>query len=580
MKNYLIILFSLFSYSLYSQPIQVVFSDELRGANDWGDYNNDGYLDFMKIGRTGQIPNQYLKAALYINNYGGYFYEYPNLQFIAIDETNRKGSIKWIDYNNDNILDLFISGDTDITYNTTPISKLYKNNGNSTFSEIVLPFANKAGGAGWADFDNDGDFDLILLGDTTIIYFNDGNESFIAYTDSVINKIANESFALGDFNNDGFIDMIGESKVDYKIKLYKNIGDGSFIEISDNNFPLIEGSIDLGDYDNDGDLDIILSGSIIEPTRCYIFKNNGNFVFSLLTTIGAYSGSYWGDYNNDGKLDFINTGGGHDGDMGVYGGTEYYRNIGNNNFIPDIDLYDEDGYDAKWADIDNDGDLDISISDYNYIFNIYSNTTSTINLPPNAPTNLTTTTNGNDLILQWDKPTDDHNPSSSLSYNVYFGTSDSLTKIISPMSELSNGVRKLSGLGNAGMNNFYILKNLPDGQYVWGVQAIDHSFKGSAFSVCDTIDFVTNNPKLQTSNLKFKVFPNPIISGNDFTIYCSETNTNSVIEIYNITGELICSQPAQTNRTKIITANFGKGVFWVKVKNSEGLISLEKLIIL
>lgn len=579
MKAFVIFLYIIaHSCFLYSQPTTVIFSDNIRGANDWGDYNNDGYLDFIITGLAGQYPNQYLKTALYLNS-GGYFYEISNFP-LAIDVSYQKGRIKWIDYNNDNNLDLFITGDTDITYNIVQVSKLYKNNGSGTFTEVTnLPFANKMGCAGWADFDNDGDFDLLLTSDTTCIYISEGNDLFTKLSDFPINMIANKPFALGDYNNDGYIDILAYVSGN-NISVFKNNGNGSFIEQTTINFPLIDGTIEWGDSDNDGDLDIIMSGNRTSgSTISYLCVNNGSNSFSSIQLSAGYVGtSSWGDYDNDGKLDFIITGDFYDGDMGYGWETEFYKNYGSNNFQPDIQLFNEGGNEAQWVDYDTDGDLDISIAGHNGVVNIYNNNCPQINLSPNAPTNLTTVTNGSDLILQWNKPTDDHNPSSSLSYNVYFGTIDSLTKIISPMSDLSTGNRKLSGLGNAGMNNFYILKNLPDGQYVWGVQAIDHSFKGSLFSICDTIDFITSINKYTKSGL-FSIYPNPSVKTITVDIQ-KPVNEKTNIEITDINGLLIYSDklPQQQTKQNIDISGFSKGIYFVTVRSSS-FIETRKLII-
>ena len=71
-------------------------------------------------------------------------------------------SVAWGDYDNDGDLDILLTGDSD----TYPISKIYRNNGDNTFTEqtsIALTGVFCCS-AKWGDYDNDGDLDILLTG--------------------------------------------------------------------------------------------------------------------------------------------------------------------------------------------------------------------------------------------------------------------------------------------------------------------------------------------------------------------------------------------------------------------------------
>lgn len=287
----------------------------------------------------------------------------------------------WIDYNNDGHLDLFACPDL-----------LYKNNGNGTFVEIFnhgigsgLPHA-PATGVTWADMDNDGDIDCFYSGYGSFLYVNNGKDS--SYTFSRVNRgdiasINNRGWAgaWGDFDNDGFVDLIvthprGFVGSAIKNPFFKNLGAGEFSKI-------ITGDVvkDLApytvatwyDYDFDGDQDLFIgSGPAGTAARDYIFKNmlkeTGTATLERINDgiIGTdlVDGQVWNwiDYDNDGDMDaYLTNYGGttannlYRNDNGVYKKTtegEVGAIVSNNsNALSNI-----------WVDFDNDGDLDCFVT--------------------------------------------------------------------------------------------------------------------------------------------------------------------------------------------------------------------------
>jgi hypothetical protein len=86
------------------------------------------------------------------------------------------------------------------------------------------------------------------------------------------------------------------------------------------------------------------------------------------------------------------------------------------------------------------------------------------------------------LVLRWDPSSDAETPQAGLTYNVRVGTTPGGGDIVPPAS-LPSGYRQIVKPGNAGQATLARLTNLAPGEtYYWAVQAIDHSYAGSAFS--------------------------------------------------------------------------------------------------
>lgn len=118
----------------------------------WGDYNNDGYLDLF----TGNYPPQ--RNQLFQNNGDGSFTEIENSELIITDTSEYVEGSNWADYDNDGFLDLYMA-------TSTKRSRLFHNNGDGTFTEIIEDFLANTNtayrySANWADYNNDGFLDL------------------------------------------------------------------------------------------------------------------------------------------------------------------------------------------------------------------------------------------------------------------------------------------------------------------------------------------------------------------------------------------------------------------------------------
>ncbi len=235
-------------------------------------------------------------------------------------------SAAWGDYDNDGDLDFLVAG-----RNASPelgepaVTRIYRNEGDGTFSDIQADLPKVSGGsAAWGDYDNDGDLDILLTGvdqnwgpATFRVYKNEGDGTFVDLH-AGLPGLSNSAVAWGDYDNDGDLDILltGQDRVaiDPPIsRVYENQGDGTFVDIHAGLIGVRDGAAAWGDYDNDGDLDILLTGGL--SFRVYENLGGGTFVDIHADLSGVtFSAAAWGDYDNDGNLDILLAGRGAGGD--------------------------------------------------------------------------------------------------------------------------------------------------------------------------------------------------------------------------------------------------------------------------
>lgn len=174
------------------------------GILKWGDYGNDGYSDIFQSGY-----NPYnLISKIYENSRNNNFIELTNLSIEGVFYS----SVSWGDYNNDGYLDFVYTGATDY-YN---ITKVFKNNGNNTFdpqNDLLIP--NIAyGSVEWGDCNNDGFLDILITGWTgtktriATIYKNNKGENFTELEEANFIGVSQGHTIWGDYNNDGLSDVL------------------------------------------------------------------------------------------------------------------------------------------------------------------------------------------------------------------------------------------------------------------------------------------------------------------------------------------------------------------------------------
>ena len=301
-------------------------SQEGMGRNSsWADYDNDGFTDVF-------IANQ-LETFLYKNSGDGNFTamtSVPTTPF-AFGADHQGGA--WGDYNNDGFLDLFLAS---YKLSDEARNRLFTNNGDGTFSETTETNVVTANGysmdPSWIDYDDNGTLDLFVPnygGTPNFLYTNQGN-SFSAITGQEINTISYASLGASwaDYDNDGDFDVLIPNNVNSSNVFLENNGNGSFINKSSHFGSTFSASASWADFDNDGHIDVMLAGGVDSKTS--LFKNNGNKTFSDVTAAqGVTNMSYAtavasADYDRDGFIDiFIANGYGndHSGDDVLYHNT-------------------------------------------------------------------------------------------------------------------------------------------------------------------------------------------------------------------------------------------------------------------
>jgi enediyne biosynthesis protein E4 len=330
-----------------------------------GDFDNDGWPDIFVCNYGGN--------RLYRNNHDGTFTDVAEKAGVTLG--NWSDGATWGDYDGDGRLDLFVSGYVHYDLNHQPDfdkggipfaycqlhgfkvmcgprglpgepDHLFHNNGDGTFTDVSQkagvsdPNAYYGFTAIFVDVNNDGKPDLLVANDSepNFLYINNGDGTF--QDQSYISgfalnnegrEIASMGLAVGDYRNNGLVDLLVTDFSDDFKALYRNDGEASFTEVANEAglaqipVPFVGWGDGFLDYDNDGWKDVMMINGHVYPQvdehdwgttfaeRPLLFHNNHNGKFdyvppvkgSGLATLTSGRGAAFGDLFNDGKIDVV-----------------------------------------------------------------------------------------------------------------------------------------------------------------------------------------------------------------------------------------------------------------------------------
>ncbi len=330
-----------------------------------GDFNNDGWADLY--------VSNFGKNRLYKNNHDGTFTDVGEKAGVTLG--NWSNGATFGDYDGDGRLDLFVPGYVHYDFNNPPVpgskamnygfcqfrgtnvmcgprglqgeqDHLFHNNGDGTFTDV----SKKAGvsdsnryygfSSVFADLNNDGKVDLLVADDSTpnYLYINKGNGTFEddSYASGfAFNREGRETatmgVAVGDYQNNGRLDIATtDFSDDYKV-LYHDDGDADYTDVSyqmgvaQEGIPFLGWGVGFIDYDNDGWKDLMMVNGHVYPAvdhydwgttfaeRPLLFHNVQGKHFEYVPPVQGYGladvvpgrGAAFGDLFNDGKIDVV-----------------------------------------------------------------------------------------------------------------------------------------------------------------------------------------------------------------------------------------------------------------------------------
>jgi len=316
----------------------------------------------------------------------------------------------FLDYDNDGFMDLYVVNGCYLEGISSPpedgaapprwTNKLFRNRGDGTFEDVTEKSGAGDPGYGMAcvvgDYDNDGDPDIYITnyGRNTLLRNNgDGTFTDVTMEAGVGDTLWGIGATFFDYDRDGDLDLyVGnylEFDPEYRLYyaadefpgplsylgqpdiLYRNNGDGTFTDVSKEAGIVNSGramGITAADYDGDGWDDVFVANDAMEN---YLYHNNGDGTFTEVGLEAGVGFSENGDATSSMSGDFSDFD--HDGDLDLlvpdmsYG--SIYVNLGNGRFQDQsfalglaVPCGQYISWDGRFFDYDNDGDLDIYIS--------------------------------------------------------------------------------------------------------------------------------------------------------------------------------------------------------------------------
>ena len=343
-------------------------SAELQGTTHLTacDYNGDGDVD-LYAGRMDPATGMYQHYLL--KNEWGAFQDVSAAS--GIDHQGMENSVHFADYDNDGFLDLYVVKEGP--------NLLYRSSGEENFTDVSAQAgvgdATIGTGSLFFDYDHDGDLDIFVSRrGANLLYRNNLDGSFLELGEKSGLSGAEEltlDAAFGDFDEDGDIDLVVINS-DGANRLYSNQRQGIFRDISEEaGIPAVPSAtaVSVGDYNNDGFLDLFLASSEAGASGMYLNRGDGTFeedlvseeVTESLLNVRVNDAELF-DFDNDGYLDLLVVGEStqQDGE-----GVKLYHSDGSGKLWVSPGILPEDlksGSHITTFDYNGDGDLDLGIT--------------------------------------------------------------------------------------------------------------------------------------------------------------------------------------------------------------------------
>jgi|AntRauTorckE6833_2_1112554.scaffolds.fasta_scaffold03552_5 hypothetical protein len=362
----------------YFTDIEADLTHVMYAGGSWLDKDDDGDLDLIITGAIVPDDKPRGTSRFYVNVNRNKRFSYKKTGVVDLSH----GAADAADYDNDGDMDIIVTGHSRAG---SPVTYLYRNDRNNGFKKVNTSIPNLYNGdIKFADYNRDGNPDVAICGRNsdgelqTLVFSGDGKGNFSS-AQLPAPGIEEGEMAWGDYNNDGYIDLFITGK-NSEGKAFSGLYEftGDVFQKTGIAFPSRKYSAAAwGDYDNDGNLDIALSGENDNGSvTLRIMRNTrSGFISVNIALPGTRTGSVdWGDYDHDGDIDLLITG--ETADKEII--SRIYRNDRNDTFT-DINAGLTGVYlsDAGWGDYDNDGDLDLFLAglspDYEPLSKIYRN---------------------------------------------------------------------------------------------------------------------------------------------------------------------------------------------------------------
>ena len=304
----------------------------------WADFDNDGHLDFVAI------KSQVGTCSLWRNNGDGTFSDVTKAMGFDSEKNQPTQGAAWGDFDRDGFVDLYLANYErhDLELGVGYPDVFWKNEKGKRFVDatrqagLVVPKARCGRGVAWADYNNDGLLDLYVSNyrlHPNFLWKNTGNGTFVnvAHTTGCEGDERPGVFghtigsAWGDFNNDGYLDLICGQLAHPQFRekyghpmtmLYQNSGppDWKFTNVNPNGkagikYEETHSNVAVADFDNDGFLDFYIT-SVYEGCPSFLYRNRGDMTFEDVTEaagvrVFSAMGCAWADIDNDGDLDLV-----------------------------------------------------------------------------------------------------------------------------------------------------------------------------------------------------------------------------------------------------------------------------------